>query len=111
VAGLVLKETAASGLVDAIHAVARGEQFIPPLLARRALELANNRFDADGMSLTPREREIVMAVADGHSNKRVASDLGIAEGTVKLHLHKAYKKLGVTNRVQLSLMVRAQGWT
>lgn len=110
VQGLVLKESAAAGLVDAIHAVARGEQWIPPLLNRRAIEVLSHRPDADEASLTPREREIVLLVAEGHSNKRVAADLDIAEGTVKLHLHKAYKKLGVTNRVQLSLLARERAW-
>ncbi|HUF50766.1 MAG TPA: LuxR C-terminal-related transcriptional regulator [Longimicrobiales bacterium] len=49
-------------------------------------------------------------VAAGASNKRVASDLGIAESTVKLHLHSAFAKLGVRNRTQLSLTARERGW-
>jgi len=110
VEGIVLKEAAASDLVDAIRAVARGERWIPPTLSGRALDLVAQRATQDANALTPRERDIVLRVATGASNKRVASDLGIAESTVKLHLHSAFTKLGVRNRTQLSLLARERGW-
>ena len=49
-------------------------------------------------SLTSREREIVLALAEGLSNKEVGRRLNISEGTVKVHLHNIYSKLGVSNR-------------
>jgi two-component system nitrate/nitrite response regulator NarL len=52
-------------------------------------------------SLTTREREIVFAVAKGLSNKDVGRRLNLSEGTVKVHLHKIYSKLGVKNRTAL----------
>ncbi|MEX0892007.1 MAG: response regulator transcription factor [Gemmatimonadota bacterium] len=105
VEGLVLKESAAAGLVDAIRAVARGERVIPPALSHRALDLlAEGR--AEGASLTPREEDVARLVAAGESNKRVARALGLSSGTVKQHLHSVFKKLGVANRVQLSVVVR-----
>jgi len=108
VEGIVLKESAASVLVDAIRAVARGERWLPPELTARAVNLMARQQSES--TLTPRERQIVLQVAKGKSNKRVAADLGIAESTVKLHLHSAFTKLGVSNRVQLSLLVRERGW-
>jgi DNA-binding NarL/FixJ family response regulator len=51
--------------------------------------------------LTERESEIVALVAQGLSNKDVARRLGILEGTVKLHLHNIYRKLGIESRFQL----------
>lgn len=108
--GIVLKEAAASDLVGAIRAVRRGERWIPPTLSNRALDLLARRRAGPQEALTPREKEIVLQVAAGRSNKRVASDLGIAESTVKLHLHSAFTKLGVTNRTQLSLVAREKGW-
>jgi DNA-binding NarL/FixJ family response regulator len=48
--------------------------------------------------LTAREAEIARLVAAGLSNKQIAREARIAEGTVKIHLHKAYKKLGIANR-------------
>jgi DNA-binding NarL/FixJ family response regulator len=53
--------------------------------------------------LTPRELEIVSMVAKGLRNKEIARKLAIAEGTVKIHLHNIYQKLGVDSRVALTL--------
>jgi DNA-binding NarL/FixJ family response regulator len=55
--------------------------------------------------LTRRQREIARFVAAGLSNKQIALKASIAEATVKLHLHKAYKKLGIANRATLAVMV------
>ena len=108
--GIVLKESAAEVLVDAIHAVARGERWVPPTLTARALVLMARPEPDPGEELTPREQEVAERVASGAPNKRVAADLGIAESTVKLHLHSAFTKLGVTNRTQLSLLARDRKW-
>jgi len=110
VEGIVLKESAASVLIDAVRAVARGERWIAPELITRALVLGARQEAEDADVLTPRERDIAVQVAAGKSNKRVAVDLGISESTVKVHLHSAFTKLGVTNRVQLSLLARERGW-
>ena len=55
-------------------------------------------------SLTSREREIVLALAEGLSNKGVGRRLNISEGTVKVHLHNIYQKLGVKNRTALAAL-------
>ena len=55
--------------------------------------------------LTPREAEIARLVAAGLSNKQIARKASIAEGTVKIHLHSAYQKLGIANRATLAVMV------
>ncbi len=108
--GIVLKESAATVLVDAVHAVAAGERWIPPALGARAAELLERDEGSTADGLTSREMDVVLEVASGKSNKRVANDLGVAESTVKLHLHNAFTKLGVANRVQLSLLARERGW-
>jgi len=110
VEGIVLKESVASVLVEAIRAVARGDRWIPPELSARAIDLMARQEAAAEDTLTPRERDVVLLVAEGKQNKRVAADLGISESTVKLHLHSAFTKLGVANRVQLSLLARERGW-
>jgi DNA-binding NarL/FixJ family response regulator len=110
VEGIVLKESAASVLVEAIRAVSRGERWIPPMLSARALDLIGRKPTQDATALTAREKDIALLVAGGKSNKRIALELGIAESTVKLHLHSAFKKLGVRNRVQLSNHAREQRW-
>jgi DNA-binding CsgD family transcriptional regulator len=55
-------------------------------------------------SLTDRQREIAEMVALGASNKIIARHLGLSVGTVKVHLHRIFRVLGVNNRVQLAMM-------
>jgi two-component system nitrate/nitrite response regulator NarL len=55
--------------------------------------------------LTPREAEIARFVAAGLSNKQIARKVNIAEGTVKIHLHRAYQKLGIANRAALAVFM------
>ena len=55
--------------------------------------------------LTPREAEIARFVAAGLSNKQIARKASIAEGTVKIHLHRAYQKLGIANRAGLAVFM------
>jgi DNA-binding CsgD family transcriptional regulator len=56
--------------------------------------------DRDDLPLSPRQREILALVAEGHSTAGIADELGISPGTVKVHLTSTYRKLGVRNRVQ-----------
>ncbi len=54
--------------------------------------------------LTTRERQIVRVVAEGLTNKEIARRLRLAEGTVKVHLHRIYGKLGIGNRTALAIL-------
>lgn len=56
--------------------------------------------------LTRRELDIVQLAAAGARNKKIAAELGIAEGTVKMHLHTIYEKLEISGRVELSIYAR-----
>ena len=60
-----------------------------------------------GDALTPREREIINTLCQGHCNKMIARLLNIREGTVKVHLNNIYTKLGVANRTALALLAVA----
>ncbi len=53
-----------------------------------------------GEELSPRERQCIDLLAKGLANKEIARKLGIGPGSVKTHIYRAYKKLGVTKRVQ-----------
>jgi two-component system nitrate/nitrite response regulator NarL len=59
-------------------------------------------------SLTSREREVFFALAEGLSNKGVGRRLGLSEGTVKVHLHNIYSKLGVKNRTALAVLAHTK---
>jgi RNA polymerase sigma factor (sigma-70 family) len=60
-------------------------------------------------TLTPREIEIVRMVAQGLRNRTIAERLSISEGTVKVHLHNIYEKLGVGGRLELVLCAQQRG--
>jgi two-component system nitrate/nitrite response regulator NarL len=56
-------------------------------------------------ALTVRERQIALLVCDGLSNKQLGDQLNLTEGTIKVHLHKVYRKLGLRNRAALSALM------
>ena len=58
--------------------------------------------------LTTRERQIVRVMAEGLTNKEIAQRLKLAEGTVKVHLHRIYRKLGIANRTALAVRASNQ---
>ena len=103
--GIILKETALHELVQCVQHVAAGGQWLPSTLIDAALTRGarGNSSDVAG-SLTSREGQIVQMVAGGLSNKEIGRRLDLSEGTVKVHLHNVYSKLGVNNRTALAAM-------
>jgi DNA-binding NarL/FixJ family response regulator len=103
--GIVLKETAPETLISCLHAVAAGQKWLPASLVdgalKRTLESHAQIARVEHL-LTRREIEVMLKVADGVSNKEVGSQLNISEGTVKIHLHSIYHKVGVSNRTSLA---------
>jgi two-component system nitrate/nitrite response regulator NarP len=105
--GIVLKESAHTHLLDCLASVRRGGRWIEQTLLQRALTLATNGNHASLLGqLSPRERVIVELVALGRRNREIASELGISEGTVKIHLHRIFNRLGVGSRTELALVAR-----
>ena len=92
-AGFVLKEMSLDRLLEAIRAVHQGAQYMPSEIAARVGErlLAH---------LTPREIEVLHLLARGLSNKEIGAQLGVVEGTVKIHITSVFNKLGVSDRTQ-----------
>jgi DNA-binding NarL/FixJ family response regulator len=110
--GVVLKESPAETLLECVRKVYRGERWIDPDTLSRAFSRALKRDSAArvvAQSLTPREGEIVRMVAQGLRNRAVAERLSISEGTVKIHLHNIYEKLGVDGRLALVLLAQEKG--
>jgi DNA-binding NarL/FixJ family response regulator len=104
VQGIVLKEMAPQFLVECLRQVHIGRQWFEQRVVGDAMDKLVRRAAAAGeMSrlLSRREIEVVRAVAQGLRNRQIAERLGIAEGTVKLHLHTVYTKLGVDGRTAL----------
>jgi DNA-binding NarL/FixJ family response regulator len=109
--GLVLKEMAPEMVVQAARRIHAGGQWLDAALVSRAMEeVARGGATAgETAALTPREREIVSRVARGMRNRAIADELGISEGTVKLHLHHVYEKLGLGGRMALLLYAQKRG--
>jgi DNA-binding NarL/FixJ family response regulator len=114
--GFLLKDVPPADLVGAIRTVARGDAVVSPRVTRRLLEeyadklpdLSPNGAGGSGAGsadpalaqLTEREREVLLAVADGLSNAEIAARLYVSEATVKSHVGRLLAKLGLRDRVQ-----------
>ena len=112
--GIVLKEMAPRMLMECVRKVYAGEKWLEQQSVTRAMERMQKReseIDRLTRLLTPRELEIVRLASEGLRNKEIGERLSITEGTVKIHLHNIYEKLGVTGRSQLILYATKHGLT
>jgi DNA-binding NarL/FixJ family response regulator len=103
--GCVDAAEAEGSLAAAVHAVARGELWLPRrVLSQAYFEIARLHGgppDA-GPTLSPREHEVIVWVARGLMNKEIAQRLGISDKTVKTHLQRIFKKTRLHHRAQLA---------
>ncbi|MDQ8183765.1 response regulator transcription factor [Pelagicoccus sp. SDUM812005] len=100
--GFVVKEMPLEQLLDGIRKVNKGEQFMPPEISARLSSRVVSQ-------LSPRELEVLSLVARGLSNKEIANELHLVEGTVKVHLTNILSKLGVSDRTQAILAAVKRG--
>lgn len=123
-AGFLLKDVEPQGLVDAVRQVVQGDRLLSPAVTRQVvgryveLERSSRETGAQARSdqgqalaeaLSPREREIWLLLAEGHSNRRIARSLDITENTVKGHVSALLVKLGVVSRVQAVVLAYRAG--
>jgi DNA-binding NarL/FixJ family response regulator len=102
--GYLLKGADPDELLQGIRAAARGESPLAPSAASALLAARAGRRPAEG--LTPREREVLLMVAQGLPNKQIARRLEISERTVKGHLTHIFERIGVTDRTQAALWAK-----
>jgi DNA-binding NarL/FixJ family response regulator len=115
--GFLLKEGSPQEIISAVRVVARGEVMLSPGTTRKLVghfvaARANPRRQvalAKLGELSSREREVVAAVAQGKSNADIAGELFLSEATVKTHITRTFVKLGVSNRVQLTIFAYEAG--
>ncbi|HET8976988.1 MAG TPA: response regulator transcription factor [Solirubrobacteraceae bacterium] len=120
--GFLLKDAPPSDLISAIRAVASGDAVVAPSTTRRLLANLTHRPPgaappADGgagpppalTQLTPREREVLLAVARGMTNAEIADALVLSEATVKTHVGRILAKLGLRDRVQIVVFAYDNG--
>jgi DNA-binding NarL/FixJ family response regulator len=107
--GFILKDATVKEFVGTVRSVAKGEKVLPPLLTgslfsyvvEKALKMGKGKL-VSAVRITKREREIIVLIADGHSNKEIAQHLNIATHTVKSHVHNIMEKLALHSRLQIS---------
>src|SRR5690606_11697814 len=117
--GFLLKDASPQEIIAAVRAVAAGDAMLAPRVTTRliahfvGLHTDPRRADAQARLalLTPREREIVSAVAAGRSNSDIAGDMYLSEATVKTHLTRIFAKLDASNRVQVAMLAYDAGLT
>jgi DNA-binding NarL/FixJ family response regulator len=109
VMGLVMKESSPDVLLDCVRSVHSGTPWIERDTASRRPSPALGSPASGTDALTPREIEIVRMVAQGLRNKAIGERLSISEGTVKVHLHNIYEKIGVDGRLELVLCAQQRG--
>jgi len=105
--GIMLKDIAPESLANCVRQVAKGRQWFPADVVDAAMEREmGHRVQSKQLvqTLTPRERQVVVSLCEGNSNKMIARQLNLTEGTVKVHLSNIYNKLGVANRTALTAL-------
>lgn len=106
--GYVLKDTDADGVARAIRQAAAGHMHLDPAAARTLSDsLRAPRSAAE--TLTPREREVLVLVASGASNREVARHLGVTERTARTHVSNILAKLDLRSRTQAALWAVREG--
>jgi two-component system, NarL family, nitrate/nitrite response regulator NarL len=101
--GLVLKDAEPGVILACVEGAIAGTPWIDRSVMALVLDHMTKAKAEPVSVLTPREQEIATLVAGGLRNKDIARDLGISEGTVKMHLHNLYQKLGIESRTELVL--------
>lgn len=113
VGGVVLKEMAPHLLVEAVREVYSGGSWLDKGSVSRVVSKLLEKEEEGGREeqqlLTPRELEVVRMVARGLRNRAIAEQLFISEGTVKIHLHNIYQKLGIDGRLELAVYAQGKG--
>ena len=103
--GYLLKQIRGNDIVDAVRRVAAGQSLLDPAVTNRVLERLRNPPEEDERlaRLTPQERKILMLIADGLTNRQIATEIHLAEKTVKNYVSNLLSKLGMERRTQAAV--------
>ena len=115
--GYLLKDVSSARLVEAVLAAARGESVLQPSVAAKVVARFAELPAGDApprpqplvVPLSDRELDVLRLLADGRTNREIATELFLAEGTVKNHVTNVLAKLGARDRTQAALRARALG--
>lgn len=109
--GFIPKTIGGQALLSVLRLILSGDTYIPPMALSAEREGNGGGRDRGPYDdLTAREKEVLNLLIDGGTNKRIAKELEIQEVTVKVHLQKVFKKLGVSNRTEAVSKTLGKGW-
>lgn len=112
--GYVLKQSPPAELLHAIRSIAAGGKYLDPAVAGKVIgTFADNQQAFRGdlkATLSDREEEVLRLIAWGHSNKEIATQLGLSIKTIEVHKANAMKKLGMQSRLDIVRYSVLQGW-
>ncbi|HIB27914.1 response regulator [Candidatus Thioglobus sp.] len=111
--GYLLKDMDPDELVDALNETVKGTIVVAQDMTHVLAKVLRNELTDSEPSfelLTNREKEVACQVSIGHSNKVIARELGISDGTVKLHVKAILKKLKLSSRVEVAVLVTEKGY-
>ncbi|MFN7002893.1 MAG: response regulator transcription factor [Roseinatronobacter sp.] len=115
--GFLHKTMNATSLLNAIRFMALGERFVPVDFVTGVRAVSPEQTSAargtipasQAENLTAREKQVLLALCEGQTNKEIARALNLSEPTIKLHVKTLYRRLGVSNRTQAAMIAREQG--
>ncbi|CAI6058744.1 response regulator [Cohnella sp. JJ-181] len=107
--GICLKEALPEDLLYAVDVVSRGRKYYDPLFMDSLMDSGPSAEDRAFADLTPKEREVLIALGRGCSNKDIARELYITEFTVKKHVSQILCKLNLVDRTQAALYALTKG--
>ncbi len=100
--GYLLKKSAGSELLKAVHVVLRGGKYVTPVLRDALSDVASRDSRPEtGRTLTPRQREVLQLLAEGHTMKEAAAILNVATRTVAFHKYRIMQDFGLENNSEL----------
>jgi DNA-binding NarL/FixJ family response regulator len=109
-AGFILKDASIDDVLGTIRAVAKGVKILPPLLTgslfTHVVDLALRKGKGklpEAVRMTRREREVIVLIAEGMSNKEIAQRLNLSPYTVKSHIHNILEKMALHSRLEIAL--------
>ncbi|HZP56916.1 MAG TPA: response regulator transcription factor [Dehalococcoidia bacterium] len=110
-AGYVLKNVPRSRLLEALRSVARGESLLDSKVTRAVLDqlMQRNAAGEQDDELTPREREVLVLIAEGATNKAIAAKLVVSENTARNHVSHILAKLGFSRRSEAAAYAVKKG--
>ena len=109
--GYIVKRERTDVVLGRIKHVLSGEIYVPPIIANVTAEPLDTASFGDESNaelevLTPRQREVLQLITEGKSNKEIGRELGVAEGTVKMHVATILKAIGANNRAHAAAIGR-----